>query len=64
MFKYDLGITLENFKLFFLSNQTLDTENLYKIIKEVNSNTNKKVYTVLDKKIKGTVMDKFNIEKK
>ena len=50
-------------KLFF-SNQFLETVNLYKINKEFNSNKNKNVYMLLDKKIKGINILKFIKEEK
>lgn len=64
IFKYDFGNNLSKVFLFllkklFFSNQFLETENLYKINKEFNSNKNKKEYILLDKKIKGINMLKF-----
>lgn len=52
------------FKKLFLLNQFLDTENLYKINKEFNSNKNKNVYIVFDKNINGINIIKLNIEAK
>ena len=44
MFKYDFGNSLEKLLFFkLLLNQLLETENLYNIIKDVNSSKNKKV---------------------
>lgn len=63
MFKYAFGSILEKFEL-FLGNQFLETENLYKIVKDINSNKNKKVYIVLDKKIKGINIIKLDIDEK
>lgn len=64
IFKYDFGNNLLKFDLFLISNQFLETENLYKIIKDVTSKENKKVYMVFDKNIIGTKIIKLNIDEK
>lgn len=67
IFKYDLGnnlLKLLLLKFLLLLNQFLETENLYKIINEVNSNKNKNVYTVLEKNIIGTKIIKLIIAEK
>lgn len=62
MFKYDLGKTLLN--VFLLLNWCLETENLYNIVSEINSNINKNVIILFDKNIIGTKIIKFNIAEK
>lgn len=69
IFKYDLGSNLSKVFLFllkklFFSNQVLETVNLYKINSEFNSNKNKNVYILFDKKINGIKILKLINEEK
>ena len=52
------------FKKLFCLNQNFDTENLYKINKELISNKNKNVYNVLERNRIGIKTFKLKIDKK